>query len=119
MADPSPPKTPDPVGAASRPGFFGQWLRDWFTLRKPGPLWESFLLGTACIGLALVVWWLLTHGIREERIVSPYALPSPAETFERLPELFQEFRLVANTLVTLRRVALGFLLAILVGVPLG
>ena len=119
MADPSPPKTPDPVGAASRPGFFGQWLRDWFTLRKPGPLWESFLLGTACIGLALAVWWLLTRGIPEERIVSPYALPSPAETFERLPELFQEFRLVANTLVTLRRVALGFLLAILVGVPLG
>jgi len=97
-----------------------RWLADWLTLRKPAPLWESFLLSALCIALCFAVWWLVTHGNVEDRLVGPLTLPSPAETFERLPELFGgEFRIVANTLVTLRRVALGFLLAIAVGVPLG
>jgi NitT/TauT family transport system permease protein len=97
-----------------------RFLRDWFTLRKAGPLWESFLLGVLCVALCLAVWWIVTLGSPEERYVGPLTLPSPAETFGRLPELFgDEYRIVANTLVTLRRVGLGFLLAIVIGVPLG
>jgi NitT/TauT family transport system permease protein len=97
-----------------------RFLRDWFTLRKAGPLWESFLLGALCVARCLSVWWFVTLGSPEERYVGPLTLPSPAETFGRLPELFGgEYRIVANTLVTLRRVGLGFLLAIVIGVPLG
>jgi NitT/TauT family transport system permease protein len=96
------------------------WLADWVTLRKPGPIWESFLLGATCIAFCLAAWWLITHGNVEDRIVGPLTLPSPKETFTKAPELFnQQFDIVSNTLVTLRRVALGFLLAIAVGVPLG
>jgi ABC-type nitrate/sulfonate/bicarbonate transport system permease component len=96
------------------------WLADWFTLRKPAPVWESFLLGVTCILLVLAAWWFLTRGKVEDRIIGPLTLPSPSETFEKAPELFgSEFRIVANTLVTLRRVALGFLLAVVIGVPLG
>jgi ABC-type nitrate/sulfonate/bicarbonate transport system permease component len=83
-------------------------------------MWESFLLGLACVALCLAGWWFITRGKVEDRIVGPLTLPSPSETFARVPELFSsEFDIVANTLVTLRRVALGFLLAVVVGVPLG
>jgi len=128
MEDSSPPKTPDPVGAVPRIAPRRTWLADWFTLRKPAPVWESFLLGVTCIALCLGLWWLLTSGSwligygssAEQRRIGPITLPSPRETFQVAPELFgNEINIVANTLVTLRRVALGFLLAIAVGVPLG
>jgi NitT/TauT family transport system permease protein len=108
-----------PALATRKSGFFGQWLSDWTTLRKAGPPWESFLLGAACILLCLATWWLVTRGEPEQRLVGPFALPSPEETLGKVGELFTEFDIVANTLVTLRRVALGFLLAVAVGVPVG
>jgi NitT/TauT family transport system permease protein len=83
-------------------------------------MWESLLLGLACVALCLAGWWFLTRGNVEERYIGPLALPGPGETFARVPELFSsEFDIVANTLVTLRRVALGFFLSVVVGVPLG
>jgi NitT/TauT family transport system permease protein len=97
------------------------WLADWFTLRKPAPLWESFVLGMVCLALSFAVWWFVTRGESgEQRIIGPLTLPSPAETFKVVPELFSpEIDTITNTLVTLRRVGLGFLLAIAIGVPLG
>jgi NitT/TauT family transport system permease protein len=105
----------------TQPGPPRRWLADWFKLRKPAPLWESFILGAVCLGLCFALWWFLTRGESgEQRIIGPLTLPSPAETFKVAPELFgQEISTVTNTLVTLRRVGLGFLLAIAVGVPLG
>src|SRR4051812_1990998 len=104
----------------TKPGPTRSWLADWLTLRKTGPLWESFLLGAFCIGLCFGVWWLITAGDNENRFVSPLALPSPAEAFARAPELFKDpINIVANTLVTLRRLALGFSLALVIGIPLG
>src|SRR4051812_37385239 len=121
MAEASPPKTPDPIPANHRGGFFHEWLGDWFKLRKPAPMWESFLLGAVCVGLCFGVWWLVTLGTEgEKRFVGPMTLPSPSETFRVTPELFsKDLDIVSNTLVTLRRVGLGFLLALIVGVPLG
>jgi ABC-type nitrate/sulfonate/bicarbonate transport system permease component len=52
-------------------------------------------------------------------LISPATLPSPAETLRAVPQAFGERRLVANTLVTLRRVCLGFGLSAILGVPLG
>ena len=65
------------------------------------------------------VWWLLTVGENESRIVSPTILPSPQETFASFEELLNERSLIPNTGVTVRRVALGFALATIIGVPLG
>src|SRR6476660_1300422 len=102
-------------------GFFREYVGDWFKLRKPGPMWESFLLGAVCIGLCFGVWWVVTRGAsNEERIIGPLTLPSPREPFDKAPELFSpEIGTIANTLVTLRRVGIGFLLAIGIGVPVG
>jgi NitT/TauT family transport system permease protein len=121
MSEPSstPPANRNTVRLPPKAGFFSQWLGEWLTLRKPVPAWEAFLLGAACILLCGAAWWLATRGEGEERLVGPLTTPSPEETFSKLPQLFGEFELVANTLVTLSRVALGFLLAVAVGVPLG
>jgi NitT/TauT family transport system permease protein len=73
------------------------------------------------------LWWYITRGESESRLVGPLTLPSPAETFGKFSEFWGHFdtpenarqTLLVNTLVTLRRVILGFSLALLVGVPLG
>jgi NitT/TauT family transport system permease protein len=65
------------------------------------------------------LWWFVTRGEAEQRILGPTVLPSPAETFATLPSLWFDRALTRNVLASLRRVALGFGLATLVGVPLG
>lgn len=91
------------------------------TLRKPIPQWLSILLGISCIAVVFGVWWVLTRGEPEERILSPTSLRSPAETFdpEQLRSLWFDSALTRNLLVSLKRVVLGFLLAAAVGIPLG
>jgi len=116
----TPPSPPAPPAAPASPGFVRSWLADWFTLRKTGPLWESFLLGILCLALCLAAWWLVTRGDGEQRLVGPLTLPSPEETFSKLPEMFgNDIDVVGNTGATLRRVGWGFLWALVVGVPLG
>jgi ABC-type nitrate/sulfonate/bicarbonate transport system permease component len=75
--------------------------------------------GVTCLACVLAVWFLATSGEAESRFISPATLPSPGETAAAVPGVFGERRLVANALVTLRRVCLGFGLSGLVGVPLG
>lgn len=90
-----------------------------FALRKPAPLWQVPLFSLLCISMCLALWWWLTRGEGEDRIVGYSTLPSPAETFSSFPSLWFDRELTRNVLVTLRRLSLGFGLATLVGVPLG
>jgi NitT/TauT family transport system permease protein len=76
-------------------------------------------LGVLCLLLILLFWWFVTRGPAEERILGPTQLPSPSETFGSLHSLWFERALTRNTIVTLRRVTLGFLLACAVGIPIG
>lgn len=92
---------------------------EWFVLRKPAPRWQAVLLGMLCIACCFGIWWLVTRGEAEQRLLSPTVLPSPAETFRTFPTLWFDRALTRNTLVTLRRVVLGFALAAAIGVPLG
>ena len=77
------------------------------------------LLGMLCIAVVFGVWYLLTLGDAEERILSPGVLPSVQETFSSFHSLWFDRALTRNTLASLQRVALGFGLATIVGVPLG
>ena len=82
----------------------------------------SFFWGFTCIAAVLAVWFVITAGPPDEpeqRIVSPTTLPSVRETWDALPRVFGERKLITNTLVTLKRVCLGFGLSAAVGVPLG
>lgn len=80
---------------------------------------QAVLWGVACVCVCLGLWSFLTYGPAEERILSRSQLPSPQETFESFPSLWFERALTRNLFVSLRRVGLGFALAIAAGVPLG
>ena len=90
-----------------------------FSLRRPIPQWQAILLGIACLLTCLAIWWFVTLGEAEERIVGPLTLPSPAETFGTFSRLWFEQELTRNIAATLQRVTIGFLLAVMIGVPLG
>jgi ABC-type nitrate/sulfonate/bicarbonate transport system permease component len=65
-----------------------------------------------------LVWWLLTAGQGDARLVDAYTLPSPQETFASFPELWKR-ELSRSIVISLARVLGGFLLAAAIGVPLG
>jgi len=96
------------------------FLRTLFALRgEPRPLLRR---GAGVLGLAIfgLIWWLITLGATPEtRMVSPVLLPSPGEVIRGIPTLFTERALVASVAATLKRVFGGFILAIVIGVPLG
>ena len=62
---------------------------------------------------ALVLWHLASHS----GLVSTFLLPSPRTVFETLIELASSGVLAKHTLVSLRRVVSGYLLAIAIAVP--
>ena len=94
-------------------------LRSFFVLRKAAPRWPLFLLGLLCTACCLGLWYWVTLGRPEERIIGPLALPSPKETFDSFRSLWYDRALTRNMWATLRRVLMGFGLATAVGVPIG
>jgi NitT/TauT family transport system permease protein len=76
-------------------------------------------LGVACIAAVVAFWFFATTGAAEERLISPALLPAPLEVLRSWPTLAGDGGLLASVVATLRRVVLGFALAIAVGVPAG
>lgn len=108
----APPPLPPPTPAPGR--------RRWLVLRAPVHPLVGLLLSALCIACCFGLWWFLTAGEQgEDRIVGPTNLPSIPETFSEFSSLWFDRDLVQNTLVTIERVAIGFALATVVGVPLG
>jgi NitT/TauT family transport system permease protein len=92
----------------------------WFALRRELPAWQAVLMGLAGVIACFALWWFVTRGEPEERIIPPSkGLSNPAETFATLRSLWFDRALTRNLFTTLRRLTLGFGLAALVGVPLG
>jgi ABC-type nitrate/sulfonate/bicarbonate transport system permease component len=97
----------------------------WFCeIRGRVPSRFSLLLGIVPLMLLLFFWWVITHGIPEERILGPAILPSPTEVVDSLGDLIrasdQDNRSLFDHIgLSLRRVALGFLLGLIVALPLG
>jgi NitT/TauT family transport system permease protein len=116
---PQPPPGPVPPG----PGFgrlVARYFRSGLTLRREIPTWQTVAFALACLAVCFGLWWLVTRDRGDgDRIISRLTLPSPAETFADFPSLWNERYLTVNTVITLKRVGLGFGLAALVGVPLG
>lgn len=90
-----------------------------WALRKELTFAQRKLLGAACVVTLGALWFLVTRGSAEQRVVSPAVLPSPGEVVESFGVLLRERDLLQSTAATLTRVCLGFGLAVLVGVPLG
>jgi NitT/TauT family transport system permease protein len=89
-------------------------------LRLPPSRLTRNLVGLFALGVVILLWWLATSGLgSEERWISPVILPSPAEVVRSFPSLLRERALMQSIAATLKRVLVGFGLAVLVGVPLG
>ena len=90
-----------------------------FALRIAPPPMTRRLVGAAAVGVVVLIWWLITAGAVENRLVSPIILPSPTEVIRSFPSLLNERALLQSIAATLKRVVIGFGLATLIGVPLG
>lgn len=95
------------------------YLRKWVTVRERPSILESAALSAVCILLVVLVWYAVTAGSVEHRLVDPITLPSLAETLRSFPRLWFERALARSALWSLGRVLGGFVLAAAVGVPLG
>src|SRR5262245_54326666 len=90
-----------------------------FALRKDAPHWQVWLCGVRCIVLCISLWWFVTRGESEERILSYTILPSPGETLASFSSLWFDRALTRSLVATLWRVILGFGLAAVIGIPIG
>ncbi len=90
------------------------------TVRKDVPRKQALLLTAAFVLLVLGLWWFLTKGERyEDRIVNVTILPSPVEMVKAFGPLHLDQALVRNAFISIRRIAIGFSLAVIMAVPLG
>jgi NitT/TauT family transport system permease protein len=98
-----------------------KWLME---IRGRTPAGAAIALGVVPIIMLVILWWMLTRGIPEERMLGPTILPSPSEVVQSLTDLLssadQENRSLLDHIgISMRRVALGFLLALALALPLG
>ncbi len=97
----------------------------WFSeIRGQVPRGASLILGMIPLAILVLLWWMLTRGIPEERALGPTILPSPAEVVQSLGDLLgssdQDNRTLLDHIgLSLRRVSLGFLLALAIVLPVG
>lgn len=69
------------------------------------------------LAIGLLVWWALVHGVGHRSLMA--ARFAPERTWEAAAELVRAGEIWGNAWASLRRVALGLLFALLLGVPIG
>ena len=79
----------------------------------PKPLNTALIITS--IGLPVLLWWLVTTFGN----VDPKFLPSPAKVLEAFGRLWSTRELLKDTVASLWRVGVGFLLAALLSIPVG
>src|SRR5215470_3804011 len=86
-----------------------------FSIRSPLPKRTAFLLGFVAPALVLGAWCALSYSGR----VDPDFLPKPTEVVRGTLQLFIQYDLGTAILVSTRRIAIAFLLASVIALPLG
>lgn len=86
-----------------------------FAIRAPLPRRTARLLGFVAPVLVLGAWCIVTYG----RLVQPDFLPTPTEVLRGTLQLFIQYDLGTAIYVSSRRIAIAFLLAAAVALPLG
>jgi NitT/TauT family transport system permease protein len=91
---------------------------------KPSLLWSirqgfskrlSFLIISLALFVPLLIWAIVSYA----GLVSPIFLPTPTAVLESGIKMFAEDNLIVDVLVSSGRVLAGFLVAALIGVPIG
>ena len=119
-----PPELSPPAPATTlAPAHPDSLMHRLFGLRRDVPRLATAIAAACCIAIVAALWWWATAGEPEERILGYTQLPSIPETWEYLPNMWDseapERHLLDNMLLSLRRVVIGFALALTVGIPLG
>jgi NitT/TauT family transport system permease protein len=90
-------------------------IEDFLSPREPIPKSLYLTLALSSFAFFLVIWSILTYG----GLVDPLFLPSPGRVFRAGVDLFVELGFTTDILNSVYRVMLGFIVAALIGVPLG
>ena len=88
---------------------------DFLTPREPIPLGLYVALSVASFVLLLALWAVLTYG----RLIDPLFLPTPGRVFQAGLDLFLDLGFATDIVASTYRVMSGFLIAAVLGVPIG
>ena len=86
-----------------------------FAIRAPLPGRTAFFLGLVAPALVLGAWCALSYG----GLVEPGFLPKPTEVVRGTLQLFLHYDLANAILISTKRIAIAFLLAAAIALPLG
>ena len=86
-----------------------------FSIRSPLSKQTAFILGLVAPALVLGAWCALTYS----GFVRPDFLPTPTEVVRGTLQLFLHYDLTDAILISTRRIAIAFLLASAIALPLG
>ena len=103
------------VVLATRLRAVAAYQRGLFALRAPLPKATALALGFVMPALVLAAWCVASYG----GLAPADFLPSPTEVIRGTLQLFLQYDLFEAILVSTRRIALAFLLASAVALPLG
>jgi NitT/TauT family transport system permease protein len=90
-------------------------LSDFFNPKEPIPPGLYLILSLSSFIFFLVIWSILTYG----GFVDALFLPSPGRVFQAGVDLFLEFSFTTDIFNSTYRVMVGFIIAAIIGVPLG
>ena len=90
-------------------------LEDFLSPREPIPKGLYVILALSSFAFFLALWSILTYG----RFVDPLFLPSPGRVFQAGVDLFLELEFTTDILNSVYRVMMGFIIAAIIGVPIG
>lgn len=86
-----------------------------WSIRQGFPQWLSILLSATAIAVPLVIWAIISYA----GLTTPIFLPTPTAVIQAGIRMFAEDNLVVDILASSARVAAGFIVAAVVGVPIG
>ncbi len=86
-----------------------------WSIRQGFPHWLGVLLSASALAVPLLLWAILSYG----GFTTPMFLPTPTAVIQAGIRMFTEENLLMDVLASSLRVAAGFLVAALVGVPVG
>ena len=98
------------------PRSFSMWVARWYRLNK-GRL-RAIVLGVVSVALFILLWHLLTL-YRFNYFIRFTNVPSPLDVYDSFQTAIHDPRFFMHILLSCRRIAIGFVLASVVAVPLG
>jgi NitT/TauT family transport system permease protein len=111
----------EPVASEPEVVVRGVTLQDvarWLSRRITRDRIITVLLGCISIGALFLVWYLGTR-YRFEFYIRFKNVPTPAEVFNQLTQVGLSNKYLVNIAISVRRILIGFLIAIAIGVPMG